>query len=472
MSGGIREYKGDRPINLLLADDDPAMTRVLAKWLNRAGYNVRLASDGYQALDMIESDCPDVLITDWNMPVINGLELCRRVRSMRLPHYMYIVFLTVKTDPREMIAGLDAGADDFLAKPVYEGELLARLKAGLRVLDLERKLSKMAKSDALTGLMTRRAFFERLEAEWGRAKRYKLQLSCAMLDIDFFKKVNDTLGHSAGDAVLVATANFLKSTCRSSDVISRFGGEEFCVMLTETTEAEAKIWAEHARRRLAAMVIPVGTVSTHITASFGIAERNDDVDDVEALVDHADQALLCAKQSGRDNIVCFNVLNTENEHASSRLSARGGLFRGVVARDVMRPLVAPLRDDETITRAIEFFLRSGVTSSAVVDSEGKLAGVITDNDLMWAMVSIDCLHNQIHKVMKSNVIQYQEDTPIQVVYDFLRRVSIRMVIIVDGNRPTGTISCASLLRWFSQRVLHVESRDFTEAFDAEATLSS
>jgi PleD family two-component response regulator len=212
---------------VLLVDDDPAMLRLLCKWLEKAGYPVRTAADGQEALEAIDVECPDFLITDWEMPRVNGLELCRKTREMSLPHYVYTVFLTAKTGAAEMIAGLEGGADDFLTKPVAEGELLARLQSGSRVLELERELSLMAHTDFLTGLLTQRTFYEAIEKEWHRSTRLQLPLSCVMMDLDFFKQINDVYGHPAGDSVLKFAAELLLDNSRMSDTICRYGGEEF-----------------------------------------------------------------------------------------------------------------------------------------------------------------------------------------------------------------------------------------------------
>ena len=267
---------------VLLVDDDPAMLRLLCKWLKTAGYPVCTAADGQEALDAIESDCPDFLITDWEMPRINGLELCRKVRDTSLPHYIYTIFLTAKTGAAEMIAGLESGADDFLTKPVAEGELLARLQSGSRVLELERELSLMAHTDFLTGLLTQRTFYEALEKEWHRSTRLKLPLSCVMVDLDFFKQINDVYGHPAGDSVLKFVAELLLDNSRASDTVCRYGGEEFCILLPETEESDAAVWAERARARLAALRIPTDLKDMHITGSFGVAQRRSDVPNPEA----------------------------------------------------------------------------------------------------------------------------------------------------------------------------------------------
>ncbi len=253
---------------------------------------MRTAADGQEALDAIEQECPDFVITDWEMPRVDGIELCRRVRAMQLPHYVHIFLLTAKTGSAEAIDGLENGADDFLVKPVLQNELLARMRSGSRMLELERRLTLMAHADPLTGLLNHRTFYESLAKEWQRSKRFHLPLSCVMLDLDFFKRVNDLYGHPAGDSVLRSVAELLLDTSRECDLVCRYGGEEFCAMLPETDETGAAVWAEHARGRLAALRLPVGDKELYLTGSFGVAECYDDTQSSEQLVDLADQALL------------------------------------------------------------------------------------------------------------------------------------------------------------------------------------
>ena len=462
---GVTLFMNPAKSKVLLVDDDPAMLRILSRWLESDGYVVQQAGDGVQALRTIEADCPEFLVTDWEMPNMNGLELCRRVRGLNLSHYIYILFLTVKSTTEEMIAGLEMGADDFLSKPVYQEELLARMRAGSRVVELEQCLRHMARTDPLTGLITQRVFYECLEAEWCRAKRFHFPLSCVMLDLDFFKRINDVHGHPAGDAILKAVAEMLNDNCRGSDSACRYGGEEFCVMLPETSEQEAVFWAERARKRLASLKIPVGDEALRVTGSFGIAQRQDDVQTSEELVDRADQALLCAKQSGRDRVVRYESLSTPNNVDVVRSNQSRSLFHGVTARDVMSPMVACLHQDETVGQAAEYFLRTRINSTPVVDDDGKLVGMLSEKDVMAAMVSLDCWRTQVREVMKPNVIWYAEDTPIQTIYEFLCRVSIRRVVIVKDERPTGAISRGSLLRWFRNLVVNkglVEGEDFSQ----------
>ena len=456
--------------NVLLVDDDPAILRLLSQWLGKAGYRPTQAEDGRQALAAIEEECPDFLITDWEMPSMNGLELCEEVRKLSLPHYVYILFLTVKSSSDEKVAALEIGADDFLTKPIQRDELVARMRSGARILELERRLSRMARTDPLTGLPTRRTFFDCLAKEWERASRVNLPLSCVMTDIDFFKRVNDIYGHPAGDSVLKVVADLLIESSRGSDSVCRYGGEEFCVMLPETDEHGAALWAERVRERMASLVVPVGGKELRITASFGAAEKHDDTHTPEDLIDQADQALLCAKQSGRDRVIRYQSLTDASNFRLDGSDAHDDLFRGITARHVMTPLVACLREDKTIGHAAEYFLRSRITSTPVVDAEGKLVGWLSEKDLMASLVSLDWWHKPVREVMRPNVICYQEKTPIRTIYEFICRVSVRCVVIVEEGRVTGTISRGTLLRWYRNLVITKGLLKFEEAPEGEHEL--
>ena len=433
---------------VLLVDDDPAMLRLLTRWLEKAGYSVCTATDGQEALEVIEADCPDFLLTDWEMPRVDGLELCRQMRAMMLPHYVYTIFLTVRTAAADMIAGLENGADDFLTKPVTEGELSARLQSSSRVLELERRLSLLAHTDFLTGLLTKQTFFDSLEKEWHRSSRFHLPLSCGMVDLDFFKQINDVYGHPAGDSVLKFVAELLLDNCRASDTVCRYGGEEFCILMPETDEGEAAIWAERIRELLAALRIPTGEETLQITGSFGIAQYRDDSQNPEELLKQADKALLNAKRSGRDRIVGYTSLPDAANTDLSPTDHHDEVFEKMLARDAMSPLAQCPHEQDTLDEVARFFLHSGSSSTPVLDGSGTLAGFISEKDILAVMTSPNCWQQSVSTVMRRNVICYEEDTPIRVVYDFLCRVTIRGVVITKNGYPTGTINRNSLLRWF------------------------
>lgn len=433
--------------SILLVDDDPAILRLLRYWLELAGYEVITAQDGNEAKAAIETRCPQVIITDWEMPDVDGPELCRWVRSQSLPHYVYVLFLTVRSGLEDLVRGLEAGADDFLKKPIDKDELLARLRSARRVLDLEQQLSALAHCDSLSGLPSRRSFFEALGREWSRSQRYHFPLSCVMVDIDFFKRINDLYGHPAGDEVIRRVGQALAEGCRTSDIVSRYGGEEFCLLLPETTEENAALWANRMRQRLAELVIEINGKPLQITASFGVAQRMADTTSPEQLVDMADQALIVAKRSGRDRVVDYHSVLNAKPRSTSNCSP-SALLQDVAARQVMTTLVAGLYQQDTVDVASRHFLRFRIAIAPVVDDDGKLVGVLSEKDVMAAMLQPKWWQLRIADVMKTNVVCYEEETPALSIYEFLCRVTLRAAVIVKNGEPTGLITRGSLLRYF------------------------
>ena len=290
-------------LTVLLVADAPPLLGQLAAWLEPAGYQVACAGDGRSAMAAIGSHCPDIVITDGNMPDGDGVQLCRWLRQEPLPRYVYTVFLTVSDNLPGVVAGLEAGADAFLAKPVVPDQLLAYLRCGRRIHELESRLLRLSQCDPLTGLATQRTLYEQAAREWSRSARHHHPLSCVMLDIDFFKPVNDRYGHLVGDQVLRTVADLLRCETRISDILSRYGGDEFCILLPETPAPGAQVWAERFRRRLATAGIQVAGHELHITTSLGVAGRTPPMTGPEALVNAADQALLQAKRLGRNRVL-------------------------------------------------------------------------------------------------------------------------------------------------------------------------
>lgn len=432
----------------LVVDDDPAFLKLLRAWLASAGYSVLLADDGNQAKDIIELHQPHLVITDWEMPGCTGLELCAWIRAQKLPHYTYVILQTVRSGAENVVTALDSGADDYVQKPVCKPEILARLRAAERVLDLEAELSRLAKTDLLTGLATRRTFHDQLQREWRRAQRHYFPLSCVMVDLDFFKRINDTFGHAAGDAAIKHVARILDESVRGSDVVCRYGGEEYCVLLPETDEQQALLWAERVREKVAAMPLRVNGIEFGIAASLGVAQRMADTKTPEDLVEMADQALLVAKNSGRNRALSFTSLGRSPAESSDDFSPEK-LFRGLRAREAMTAIVTGLQANASVRSAVQFFLRFRIGSAPVVDEAGRLVGILSEKDVMAIMLLPNWWLTPVRDVMKTNVVCYEEDTPAIRIYEFLCRVSIRTAVIVKDNKPTGLINRGSLLRWFA-----------------------
>jgi len=294
-------------MKILIAEDDPISRFVLEANLLKWGYEVLVASDGGEAWEIIQQpESPSLIISDWMMPRMDGLALCREIRNMEKSEYIYFIILTAKGEKKNIIEGLEAGADDFLTKPFNQEELKYRIRIGERIINLERRIMELANTDPLTGLLNRRAFMERMGPEMSRAQRDKKPLSLILTDIDHFKSVNDTHGHQAGDLVLQRFGGQLTTSARPYDFVGRYGGEEFVVCLPGADGRQADSVAERMRRQIEDMeiMLPDDSRSIRITASFGTAFYSIEFGEhIDLLIKRADDALYLAKNKGR-NCVC------------------------------------------------------------------------------------------------------------------------------------------------------------------------
>jgi two-component system, cell cycle response regulator len=295
----------------VLAVDDSAISRKLVE-LSLVGqdYEVLFAKNGREALDLFAEHQPAVVITDWSMPDIGGLELCTRIRRDFQGFPCHLILLTSNSNKEQVVEGLAAGADDYLTKPFHSGELVARVAVGRRIVELHREiqaknrlLEEMALTDVLTGLPNRRAVDVWASRELSAAARHDFAFWVVMADLDWFKKVNDTYGHDAGDTVLKTFAEILKTHTRQSDICARLGGEEFLVMMTHSDRRGTKAAVERIRKQFENTKFTLGNSTAMATASFGIAGfRGTKPPDWNALVECADTALYAAKHKGRNRI--------------------------------------------------------------------------------------------------------------------------------------------------------------------------
>jgi len=295
-------------MKILLADDEPIARTMLEHWLAGWGYEVTLARDGESALQALKDDNElRLLVVDWVMPKKDGIEVCKAIRSGPQEPYVYIVLLTAKDDKSDIIAGLDAGADDYLVKPCNPLELKVRLRAGRRVIELQEQLVKARESlrfeamhDSLTGLLNRGAVLEQLTKELVRASRRGAPVSVLMGDLDHFKTINDTHGHVAGDAVLREAARRLQAGVRAYDSVGRLGGEEFIAVLPECDAKTGLSVAQRLCRSLAdTPTLYSGTPIAH-SISIGVAATDQfGSSRADELIRAADAALYRAKHAGR-----------------------------------------------------------------------------------------------------------------------------------------------------------------------------
>ena len=298
---------------LLLAEDEPIQREILALMLTRAGYAVAAVDNGQDALAAILSGKYSLVVTDRNMPGLNGLQLCRAVRAAQLPSYVYILMLTGFDSTNDAVAGLKAGADDYVSKPAREEELIARLSAGRRILTAERSLREanerirlLTVTDPLVGTFNRRYFDDQLSAATAHAERYLRPLSLVFADVDHFKAINDTHGHWVGDEVLLEVARRLLASVRVNDWVARYGGEEFAVVLPEMDSEGAVDVAERLRAAIADQKVSTSAGDLAVTASFGVATSLPAAfKPPRALVGAADKALYLSKADGRNRTTLF-----------------------------------------------------------------------------------------------------------------------------------------------------------------------
>jgi len=293
-------------LRILVAEDSRYYRKIIETVLNGWGYEVVLAKDGIGAWNIIrENNRPQLAILDWVMPNMNGLELCQTVRNSALNSYVYIILLTGMDKKDDLIAGLKAGADDYIVKPFDEQELKYRIQIGQRIIELENKISRLALTDWLTGLLNRRAFMERLESEVYRSWRLKSPLTLIMADLDNFKRINDEYGHLAGDKVIARFAAEILRHIRKYDFVGRFGGEEFILCIPEAGQIQALEIAERLRHETEDMQIKVAAdlAPLSITASFGVYTASSQVfEDSNTLIKKADDYMYQAKTQGKNRV--------------------------------------------------------------------------------------------------------------------------------------------------------------------------
>ena len=296
-------------MRILVADDEMMSRKLLLKTLERAGYEVTAVENGRLAAEQLcLPDGPRLALLDWVMPELDGPGVCREVRKTKHQSYVYMVLLTSKESKEDVVAGLESGADDYLIKPFDPEELKARLRTGLRILNLEDRLIEareemrfQATHDGLTSLWNRGVIMDLLGRELARSRREHVSTAILMCDLDHFKSVNDTYGHVTGDDVLKETAKRLLASVRSYDFVGRYGGEEFLVVLNNCKPAFAFARAEEICKAISQKPMPSSSGPIPITMSLGLLLSQEwGFRPVEELLHETDVALYAAKAAGRN----------------------------------------------------------------------------------------------------------------------------------------------------------------------------
>ena len=298
---------------ILLIDDSRLIAHVAKTILTKRGHEVVLAEDGMAGLEAAKSEQPDLILLDLIMPVMDGYQVCQKLKEEESTIEIPVIMLTSKAEPADKVKGLEIGALDYVTKPFDEGELVARVNIHLRLKELyeavqekNRQLQDLANKDGLTGLYNHRYFHEQLSKDFLHAKRYDESLSCVLLDIDYFKKFNDTHGHQTGDVVLSTLGRVIEDSIRDGDLAARYGGEEFALVLYHADGPAGYQVAERLRQMVESHEVHDKGNVLHVTISVGIATfPSGQIRDSKELIECADKALYKAKENGRNRVEIF-----------------------------------------------------------------------------------------------------------------------------------------------------------------------
>lgn len=305
-------------MRILVVDDHPDNVEIINARLSSRGFVIETASNGEEALHVVRENPPHLILLDVMMPIMDGYEVCRRIKQDDSLPYIPIILVTARDSTQDKVEGLDAGADDYLTKPINFPELEARVRSMLRIKRLQdeldqknrelelanKRLRKLSITDGLTDLFNHRHIHELLHEEFERTRRSGEPLAVAMLDLDRFKLVNDTFGHPTGDVILYETARILRETAREIDMVGRYGGEEFVVILPGTDEEAAAQFADRVRVAVSEYLFRDEANEVTMTVSGGVASFPGlDIDHPDVLIKRADEALYAAKEGGRNRIV-------------------------------------------------------------------------------------------------------------------------------------------------------------------------
>jgi diguanylate cyclase (GGDEF)-like protein len=410
-------------------------------------FQIDSAYQGAEAVDIVRQALERgehyaVAFIDIRMPPgWNGIETTQHL--WQLAPDVFVVLCSAYSDHsyEEIIHQL-GHSDRFLIlkKPFDPIEVRQLAMALTRRWSLER-------TDVLTGALNRRTLEEFLIREWATAARNDLPLSCAMLDLDLFKHVNDVYGHQAGDQVLRAVVNCIKLKCRLTDSVFRYGGEEICILMPNADECGAKTWAERTRAAIEELAIDVGHEVLHVTASVGVCERTDAWATPVELIAGADQALRQAKRAGRNCVRSASVLHRPG--FSARQSVDLDVFADSLVRDAMRPVSITVAAVATVADVVANLIGAGDKTLPVVDASGHFVGTVSEWDVLGIPWTSDAWRATVVSVMQRRCTCFLEATPLPEVLTYLRRVPMADLPVLRGGVPVGMIGPASILRWYA-----------------------
>ena len=444
----------ERTFSLLIVSPDRTLLRRLTRFLDVFGYEVRQAVQAQQAEAAVEAGRVDFLVVDAGLGKQTA-QICRAVRRSAAEGYTYALLLTQDPQASELTEALDGGFDDFLAKPVVFGELLSRLRTGVRVLEFERRLVEQRQSDPTTGLSTATALLAQIRERLtvsptgssGALSKLAKSASLVVVDIDFFRRLQRRLGRTASDKLAAAVAERLRTAANGQTWYS-LGIDQFATLADQKSEKDAAEWAESWLREVFQQEFTWGTEKLLVSASAGIAELVPD-QPAQKTLDKALAALQLAKASGRGCAAASRDVE-EDQETWTQLAAGGNLFTSTRARDVMIPCPLQLSIDDSLEQAQSAFDQTRLAAIAVVDADGRFAGIVTGEQMEErksrsgpkprASGSVRLLKH----VMIADVPKFEESATLSELMEFFTGDGSPLAVIVRDRRPTGIVFCQAL----------------------------
>lgn len=451
----------ENAITVLVVEDDPMDRQAFERALDQSALEFKLleAATLEGGVANLKASLVDVVVLDLGLPDGEGLSNLSSIQEAdpRVP----VVILSGRVDEQIALEAVKAGAQDFISKANLSTESAVRVISYA----IERKLTETrlregvselqhaAQVDPLTSLLNRRAFMQHLGRVEQKSRSERAVVSCAMLDIDFFKHVNDTYGHAAGDEALKTVASLLLHESRAGDLVCRYGGEEFCVILTETDERAAYAWADRVRKTLLNMVAHTERCDLQLTVSLGVAQSTRMTESLTEIVDQADQALLASKQGGRNRVTTYSeVLHSREEVVEVAEADRDEMTLGELT---YRPVSCLLPTDD-IGHAADRLLSLKVQALPVVDDAGRFIGLVSEKELLQAVPEDGQWRGVVDQIVDRTAMGFPSDASVSFVREFMSRTQTAQVVVVSERRPIGILSRADLLS--IQQRTHTTSR--------------
>lgn len=439
-----------RPYSVLLVSGDQSLLRQLTRFLELFGYEVKQAVNTQQAICAAEVAGVDFLIVDSDLTPKPGLEFSRKIRSFAPGGYTFAALLVDPMETTDFMGALEAGFDDFLAKPVVFGELLSRLRAGARVIEFERRLTQQAGLEPVTGLPDSNSFIATVKDHLARVKDRGKQESLgsvSVIDLDFFSRVANRFGREASQGLLRQTAELLREACQTGEIVAALGRDRFAVLFPGASEEQAAQWSRAFLDSITEHEHALGGVTIHLTGSSGVAELSRSLS-AERTLEIAGQVLTLAKASGRNCVLTQQFWESDVE-TWNKSAAGGQLFSTTVARDIMIPCAVFLSVDETVEQGQAILEQTRISAIPVVDREGKFAGLVTAGQLKGkgsrpaknrASGSVRMLRHH----MTTDVPRFSESTSLSDLMEFFTEENNSVAVILRDQRPTGLVYCQSL----------------------------